>query len=92
MGKVTKRDLNQNTASVLRQVTEADDIVVTEHGKPKWRISAYRQGENALTRLAREGQYTPPAQNPTPWPSQPGGPRYSAAEVEALIDEMRGDH
>lgn len=92
VGKVTKRDLNQNTASVLRQVTEADDIVVTEHGKPKWRISAYRQGENALTRLAREGQYTPPAQNPTPWPSQPGGPRYSAAEAAALIDEMRGDH
>jgi antitoxin (DNA-binding transcriptional repressor) of toxin-antitoxin stability system len=92
MGKVTKRDLNQNTAAVLRRVTETDDIVVTEHGKPKWRISVYRQGENVLTRLEREGQYTPPAENPTPWPSQPGGPRYSEAVVEAVIEEIRGDH
>ena len=82
MGKVTKRDLNQNTAAVLRRVTETDDIVVTEHGKPKWRISVYRQGENVLTRLEREGQ----------WPSQPGGPRYSEAVVEAVIEEIRGDH
>lgn len=92
MGKVTKRELNQNTASVLRQVTEVDDIVVTEHGQPKWRISAYRRRDDVLTRLERDGHYTPPAENPTPWPSQPGGPQYSEAEVDALIDEMRGDH
>lgn len=92
MGKVTKRDLNQNTASVLRQVTDSNDVVVTEHGEPKWRISMYRHDETALTRLEREGYYTPPTTDPAPWPSQPSGPKYSEAQIEELLSEMRGDH
>src|SRR5699024_2002569 len=92
MGRVSKRDLNQNTAEVLRLVTEKDDIVVTERGEAKWRITAYRDDSDALTRLERQGRYTPPSNNPAPWPSRPGGPKYSAAQVEELLDEMRGDH
>lgn len=92
MKMVTKRELNQRTAAVLDQVTHTDDIVVTERGKPRWRISAVREPDTALGRLEREGRYTPAAPDPTPWPRHPGGRAYSEAETDALLDEMRGDH
>lgn len=92
MQTITKRELNQNTASVLDQVTDTDDIVVTERGKPRWRVSAVRDVDTALSRLEREGRYTPPVSDPAPWPSHPGGRRYTDREADALLDEMRGDH
>ncbi len=89
---VTKRELNQRTAAVLDQVTEAGDVVVTERGKPRWRVSTVRNDDTALTRLEREGRYTPPASTPTPWPRHPGGPAYTGEEADTLLDEMRGDY
>ncbi|MFN8099793.1 MAG: hypothetical protein U0Q21_16060 [Dermatophilaceae bacterium] len=35
---------------------------------------------------------TPPSSAPAAWPDQPGGPAYTDAEVEALLEEMRGSH
>lgn len=92
MRTVSKRDLNQHTASVLDQVTDRGDIVVTERGEPRWRVSPFRGEDAPLVRMEREGRYTPPAATPAPWPSRPGGPRYTEAEVAELLDEMRGDH
>jgi antitoxin (DNA-binding transcriptional repressor) of toxin-antitoxin stability system len=92
MQTITKRELNQQTASVLAKVTETNDVVVTERGKPRWRVSAIRDSDTALVRLEREGRYTPPASKPAPWPRTPGGPKYTTDEVDALIDDMRGDH
>lgn len=92
MQRITKRELNQRTAAVLDLVTGTEDIVVTEHGKPRWQVSAVREEDTALARLEREGRYTPPSATPTPWPRRPGGPAYSDAEADALLDEMRGDH
>ena len=92
MQTITKRELNQRTAAVLDQVTDTDDVVVTERGKPRWRVSTVRDGDTALTRLEREGRYTPPVSEPAPWPSHPGGPTYTASEADAMLDEMRGDH
>ena len=92
MQTVTKRELNQRTAAVLDQVTDTHDIVVTERGKPRWRVSTVRDQDTALARLEREGRYTPPASEPAPWPRDPGGPAYAETEVDALLDEMRGDH
>ncbi len=91
---VSKRDLNQHTAQVLERLAETDDlvIVVTERGKPRWSLSTYRETETGLTRLEREGHYTPPSDSPAPWPEHPGGPRYTGADVDALLDEMKGDH
>ncbi|MGV9857744.1 type II toxin-antitoxin system Phd/YefM family antitoxin [Gordonia sp. NPDC003425] len=89
---ITKRELNQQTAAVLDQVTDTEDVVVTERGRPRWRLSAVVDGEAMLARLEREGRYTPTAADPAPWPERPGGPTYTAAEVDALLDEMRGDH
>lgn len=92
MKTVTKRELNQHTAAVLDQVSDAEDVVVTERGKPRWRVSTVREQDTALARLEREGRYSPPASTPTPWPSRPGGRAYTDGEVDALLDEMRGDH
>lgn len=92
MRTINKRELNQRTAAVLDQVTETDDVVVTERRKPRWRISAVRDRDTALERLEREGRYTPPTSDPAPWPAHPGGPAYTEAEADALLDEMRGDH
>jgi len=92
MHTVSKRELNQQTAAVLDKVTDVDDVVVTERGKPRWRVSVVRESDTALARLEHEGRYTPPTPDPAPWPTVPGGPAYTADEVDALIDEMRGDH
>ncbi|RPA06171.1 type II toxin-antitoxin system Phd/YefM family antitoxin [Gordonia sp. OPL2] len=92
MRTVSKRQLNQQTAAVLDQVSDTDDVVVTERGKPRWRISAVTVHGSTLARLEREGRYTPASSDPAPWPDQTGGRKYTDAEVEALLDEMRGDH
>lgn len=92
MPTVTKRELNQRTAAVLDQVTETDDVVVTERGKPRWRVSVVRAQDSTLARLERESRYTPPAAKPAPWPTAPGGPSYTDGQVDALLDEMRGNH
>lgn len=92
MPTITKRELNQRTAAVLGRVTDTDDLVVTERGKPRWRVSRVRDRDTTLERLEREGRYTPPVSEPAPWPSHPGGPEYTGPEADAMLDEMRGDH
>ncbi|WP_068396126.1 type II toxin-antitoxin system Phd/YefM family antitoxin [Kribbia dieselivorans] len=92
MRTVTKRELNQRTAAVLDQVTDTDDIVVTERGQPRWRVSRVRESESALTRLEREGRYEPPAVEPEPWPTNTVGRAYTDEEIDALLEENRGDH
>ncbi|SDR87245.1 type II toxin-antitoxin system Phd/YefM family antitoxin [Microlunatus soli] len=92
MRTVSKRELNQNTAAVLDEVTESDDVVVTERGKPRWRVSVARDQDSALDRLRREGRYAPPSSDPASWPDHPAGPTYSDSDVDAVLDEIRGDH
>ncbi|GAB96058.1 antitoxin (DNA-binding transcriptional repressor) of toxin-antitoxin stability system [Kineosphaera limosa] len=92
MGTITKRELNQRTAAVLALVTDADELVITERGTPRWRITTFRDQEATLARLEREGRYAPPSTTPTPWPMEPGGPAYTEAEADALLAEMRGEH
>lgn len=55
-------------------------------------MNVERAHDNALARLEREGRYTPPTTNPAPWPTHPGGPTYTNAEVDTLLDQARGDH
>lgn len=92
MRTVTKRDLNQHTAHVLDQVTDARDVVVTERGEPRWRVSMYRDAEGGLARLEQLGRYTPPTDSPEPWPDRGHGPEYTGDQVDALLDEAKGDH
>lgn len=92
MQVITKRELNQNTAAALARVTDSDDLIVTERGKPRWRVSAVRERDTVLDRLEREGRYAPPSSTPAPWPDHADDPAYTDAQVDALLDETRGDH
>lgn len=91
MRTVTKRELNQRTAAVLDEVTDAQGIVVTERGTPRWRVSAVQPADTTLERLEREGRYTPGSVEPTPWPDHPGGRTYTDDEADALLQEIRRD-
>lgn len=89
---VTKRELNQNTAAVLDLVAEGTDVVITERGKPRWRIVFDENPPMThLERLEMLGLITPPNPNPTPWPEHPGGPKYTEEELMDLVDDIRGD-
>lgn len=92
MTTISKRELNQQTAAVLSRVTDTDDVIVTERGAPRWRVSSVRESDSALARLHREGRYAPPATDPAPWPTTPGGPAYTSDQADALLDELRGEH
>lgn len=52
----------------------------------------FRDQGSPLARMEREGRYTPPAQSPASWPRRPEKSRYTNTQVEALLNEMRGDH
>ncbi|NKE09831.1 MULTISPECIES: type II toxin-antitoxin system Phd/YefM family antitoxin [Kocuria] len=92
MTTVTKRDLNQRTAEVLARVVEAGEVVVTERGEPRWRVSYYVGQDDSLARAQRQGRYTPPVLKQVPWPEVVGGPRYESGDVDLLLDQMKGDH
>lgn len=89
METVTKRDLNQRTAAVLALVDADQEVVVTEHGQPKWRISTHRNLTTGLERLGTA--YTPPQSEPIAWPDDSIGPPLSSAEVDSLLDEVKGE-
>lgn len=92
MRTITKRELNQQTAAVLATVTDTDPVVVTERGKPRWRVSTVHEADTTLSRLQREGRYTPPVADPAPWAATPAGPSYTTDEADDLLAEMRGNH
>lgn len=92
MATVSKRDLNQRTAEVLAQAAVVGEVIVTERGVPRWRVSSYLDQDDLLARAERQGRYTPPASKRVPWPTEVGGPRYRSEDVEELLDEMKGEH
>lgn len=49
------------------------------------------RSDTALDRLQRQGRYTPPATQPTPWPTRAGGPAYTSGEVDALLADLRNE-
>lgn len=87
---VTKRELNQQTASVLAAVREGDPVIVTERGLPRWRIE--EAGLSDLDRGAGVGLHVTPARSdPIAWPTGDGNV-YSAGEIEELQSWARGDN
>ena len=92
MSMVSKRDLNQRTSHVLEQVTQVGEVVITERGEPRWRVSAYGGQDDALARAVRQGRYTPPLSASVAWPVTVGGPEYESEDVDALLDELKGKH
>ena len=89
---VTKRELNQHTAQVLSRVSPDHFVIVSERGRPRWQIGAYTPARSGLALLESLGQYSPPSPRPAPWPDDPGGRKYNSAELDAMLEEMRGEN
>jgi antitoxin (DNA-binding transcriptional repressor) of toxin-antitoxin stability system len=88
----TKRDVNHRTSQVLDQIAEVGtSAVVTERGVPKWRIEPITPKPlSPIERGVREGWIEPHSENPPPWSPQRPSSR-THAEVDALVQEMKGD-
>ena len=64
--EVGVRELRENLAEWLDRAQAGEDILVTERGRPKARLSV---PETPWERLVREGVITPPGGKPRPLPS-----------------------
>jgi antitoxin (DNA-binding transcriptional repressor) of toxin-antitoxin stability system len=93
MKEITKRELNQQTAQVLAEVRTGEPILVTERGVPRWRIEAVDGVSDPVARLRAAGRIIPASEHPMPWPADWGRETHgrTPADVDALLDEMRGD-
>ena len=91
MKTVTKRELNQQTAQVLAEVVVGAPVVVTERGVPRWRIEVIEAAADPVARLRAEGRIIPAKQNPAPWPKRRRSTRRTPADVDALLNDMRGE-
>ena len=92
MKTITKRELNQQTAKVLAQVEAGETVIVTERGIPKWRIEQAHLAVDPLEHWRRQGSLTTASENPESWPDdEPATRTYTADEIEALVDDIRGD-
>jgi len=53
------RELRSNLSSWLERAAAGEDVIVTERGKPKARLSAVT-GKSTFDRMIEEGRITPP--------------------------------
>lgn len=91
MKTISKRELNQQTARVLAEVTAGESVVVTDRGVPRWRIEALEMHPDPVERLRTEGRITPAKKHPRAWTTLREARRYAPAEVDALLDAIRED-
>ncbi len=89
MKTVSKRELNQQTAQVLDGVSPGQPVLITERGIARWRIEAVDASTDPIARLRAEGRITAAKASPAPW--GPIDRSRTPAEVDALLEEMRGD-
>ena len=87
---LTKREIARDTARALALVDEIGLVTVTERGTKRWDITPHKA--SPADRLVVLPEYTPPAPVPPPWPDHGIGPSRTTAEVEQILDELRGDH
>lgn len=90
MKRVSKRELNQQTAQVLASAEAGKPVIVTERGVPRWRIVALGASEDPVDSLFLEGLIIPAAQEPPPWPTDEAEP-YTHAQIDRLFAESRGE-
>lgn len=94
MKEISKRELNQQTARVLAGVREGEPVLVTERGVPHWRIEVATAETDPIARLRAQGRIIARKSHPPAWPEnwERLGHGRTPAEVDALLDDMRGDH
>lgn len=86
--QVGLRQVNHRAGDIFRSVVPGREIVVTEHGKPRWRIVPYVEDSDSLDDLVRRGAVQPPRSDlvlPDPVRASSGR---SSAEILA---DLKGD-
>lgn len=92
MRTITKRELNQQTARVLAVVEGGETVIVTERGRPRWRIEPIDQAQDPLEHWRRQGLLTPAREQPEPWPNdEPAQRSYTAKEIADIVADIRGE-
>ncbi|MBG6084437.1 type II toxin-antitoxin system Phd/YefM family antitoxin [Zhihengliuella flava] len=92
MKSISKRDLNQKTAKVLDRISaENEPVLITERGRPRWRIEPVDGQTDLWERLRTEGRLTRPKTGEVLWPTENPGD-YTQAEVGILLDWAKGEH
>jgi prevent-host-death family protein len=87
MGEVPIRELNQDTASVLRRVKQGEEITVTERGSVIARLVPAQQAAHSA--LLASGRFHPPAVGgPVP---RPPGPVRTDREAGQFVRELRDE-
>ena len=93
METMTKRQVGQTPAllwaTAIRCAEEGQELYILEKGRPAYHVEYVGDGEDPLAEMERQGIYTPPSAAPRPAPVLE--PAYTTAEVEAILDELRGD-
>jgi hypothetical protein len=91
MDTITKRYLSRNTADALDRALRDGAIAVTGRSKTTWTIVAGSVTPDPLAALVADG-LVDPAETPITWgESRPGPREYTGDEIDALIDEAKGD-
>jgi len=84
--EVGVRELRENLSQWLDRAAAGEDVIVTERGKPKVRLSA-ATGEHILDRLAREGRLRRAKRPRGPLP--PPIPVKGNPATDALLEHRR---
>jgi antitoxin (DNA-binding transcriptional repressor) of toxin-antitoxin stability system len=90
MARVSKRELNHQTAAVLASVVKGEPLTITERGVDRWRIEAVEGEPDVFERLVAQGRITLSQDDPTAWEPQHDDAR-TPADVDALLEEVRGE-
>ena len=86
MGRVTKTELNQQTARVLARVAAGEHIVVTERGTPIAEISP--PSPSRWDELVAAGKVRPARRRgPLAFPLM-----HSDVSTQEMLDDIRADH
>lgn len=90
--RVSKRELNQNTAAVLDMVFPGSPVIITERGEPRWMVVSVDETQDPLEGLVKQGLCTPVAPGAIEWPKNPPEMRrYTTQDIDELVSWTKSD-
>ena len=86
--EVGVRELRENLSGWLDRAAAGEELIVTERGKPKARLSPLHKAEDIVAQLVREGRARPARRGPRP-PLPPPIPVKGNPATDALLAHRR---
>jgi len=85
--EVGVREFREHLSAWLDRAAGGEDVVITERGRPKARLSSLHTDEDIIAQLVREGRATPPTRPRGPLP--PPIPVEGNPVTDALFEQRR---